>query len=980
MSANLVDLNQSWVDRVLYPSSIPHLFHHDLQLLWILKKPTDLRPRTSQGLVEAWRKLVSHLLLGQLRGEEHTFTPPFSTFTARYGLPGVRVFSHDGTPVAVSSPAVLIRPLPDTNLAELCARLADPFADDRRQRATVLLRTLKNSLDAAGGHAQEFGNLMAREFALVDAAQQQGLRTSLISIPLWKRADASLFLDRPETVAVEISIYADAGRLEYVPRCNSCKNHLLGKASSEPHVVAPGATTVSLRCACGNDTAVDLAKFFVWNRSAGPIAWRDRGSLVTGDQELPPIPRTSGNQLIFEWDSTSVAGENRFLSFTFGEPCKIMHVRDIFYKRFLVLDATPSLPCAPVKADMEDAIASFPVARPSAGGGIDLVGLKLQGIQYELSLRFQANEVDVHPGTGLWMFPRRLPSYWKRYRFGLSANAGDLRVVSGSRQGIQVDVRDGIPRHLSIERTDASAGLMVRLPEAAPSAQGATPVLMALDFGTSSSVVAFVQDNERSYLEPLQLLQSAETLIGSSQTSPPFLPPSGFKAGEEVAAVPSALWTGAEGGLSSIRWSSALPWQGARASEGFKWDRSGARRGAYLDELVFLALAHRVVSISTETRPNLVLAVAFPLAFDHERRKALKEDLDGLKSSVENWFVDPTTASPTSVSLLTVNESIAAARSHGGLNPGETVLVADLGGGSLDLALFTRGERPSEFSFHQVGSVHLGGELFIRRVSREIGGDVQDERRNWSIRDSVSAATVGRDFPANLPSFSRAAAVFLPLALEIVRQAALAHMAVTPKQSIKLHLAGSGWQTARFRQTAGSRADAEVHLREYASQFDLKDLNIGSLVDPRVPPKRVVSEGLLGLLKTSDLKNELNREVPDPTKMVSGRAITISSPSSGKSQDLPWHHLVGPGAQAATSVVADLHNAQVFLESAGSSTAPVSSSWATVFDSAINSLGLADAFPSEAKMLAALQESFAGTRFGMGPLQIAAERHWGPEL
>lgn len=107
-------IQSDWSQLDLRPESIPHLLHWDLGYLWILEKPVGLRPVTWRKRVETWKRLMCLLLVGELEAVPCRIDPPMLEFTREYGIDRLHELRYRGQAVGVTSPVVLLRPLPDS--------------------------------------------------------------------------------------------------------------------------------------------------------------------------------------------------------------------------------------------------------------------------------------------------------------------------------------------------------------------------------------------------------------------------------------------------------------------------------------------------------------------------------------------------------------------------------------------------------------------------------------------------------------------------------------------------------------------------------------------------------------------------------------------------------------------------------------------------------------------------------------------------
>src|SRR2546421_9695729 len=144
-------VDQPWTQMTLFAESIPHLLHWDLAYLWILEKQQAVRPDKWKERVEAWKYLLSMLLMDRLRMNQVSIDEPLINYTEPFGIDSIHLLELEGLrkPVGVLSPIVLVRPLPDykrTNLDEWKQIAEDPISQDA-QSVNHLLQLTVNELN-----------------------------------------------------------------------------------------------------------------------------------------------------------------------------------------------------------------------------------------------------------------------------------------------------------------------------------------------------------------------------------------------------------------------------------------------------------------------------------------------------------------------------------------------------------------------------------------------------------------------------------------------------------------------------------------------------------------------------------------------------------------------------------------------------------------------------------------------------------------
>ena len=278
--------------------------------------------------------------------------------------------------------------------------------------------------------------------------------------------------------------------------------------------------------------------------------------------------------------------------------------------------------------------------------------------------------------------------------------------------------------------------------------------------------------------------------------------------------MPSALWD--SGGFGSIRWSPEPPDANCETVYGFKWDEAmqdlSPYRERYLQELLRMGLpadprAPRCPRRPSVSAPRLLL----PLAFNYGQRSDYRSMLYNLRS----WLA---AEAGLDSDIFTINESMASLRALGTFRPNDVFLIADMGGHTLDIALYTHqseAEQVREEGIHQIGSLDFGGEAFLAGVLQ--AQHPQTPRRDmgpayWRLRDRLSN-------PAERGAFARDQAFlnrmdrFHILALEFLRTMAEAWLRDKPDTArVDILLAGNGW---RLRELARPDGDPRVGFGEY---------------------------------------------------------------------------------------------------------------------------------------------------------------------
>jgi hypothetical protein len=599
----------------------------------------------------------------------------------------------------------------------------------------------------------------------------------------------------------------------------------------------------------------------------------------------------------------------------------------------------------------------------------------------EIDWPYLPTDVESNAETALVLYPARLPDWWRRYRVAVTGNSSlALGVAVGPttpRGGSKVDVFNGWPASVSIQSGDGRTGCSYLLADvkAGQEVRGAAECRVAVDFGTSSTVVSVsFGDADPAFIEPGDLTKSLFVGAGAPRSAASFLPGSDPIRGDDAALFPSAIWDNGHEGMSRIRFGDESPSAAHKAFHGFKWERhhpnqSRTLRRRYLEELLFLVLPSALLSHGATQAPNLKLGFAFPLAFDSEQRRSYDEDLETMRKNVRAWW----TPESGFVTLGSVNESTAAVTAFGGQNPGDTYLLADLGGGSLDLALFTKSAGDDGFAYHHIGSYHFGGELLLQQIVQRLSPQQPpDDAVYWQTRNAILQGRVADQLRGHFRTLSTAADTFLPMALEIVRVSAEAFRHAQPATRVNVLLIGNGWRAAQFApdRVRGLNESMTI-LSERCRNFENPSLNL--LLDGKIAPKRYVGEGVMRLLR-QDLKNELHDEGKDGTRLPAGVGFTMQYAGAKEPFSVHWHQLLGADGEEVNVDGRRPNDVTIKFDTTDIPVPPVR--WAPALQSAWEAAGLKGPYPSDAEWLQLLQAGFDGARLLRGPFQIAVQEHW----
>lgn len=1011
--AQVVDAN--WDDRILFPESVPHLFHFDLFYLWMLERDPDRRSRAWNERIEGWRLLTALFLLGELVVEEEEIREPFLHFTRPFGIERVAwLRARSGTDqLGVLSPTVLVRPLPD---------FAGPALDLWRQ--TALFKDvgrredeIRHFVDLAIGRLTEgesksqptfqgrLARVLEREFGGRRLAHPPEGRH--VSVPFLRSlgwARPRLKAEAPAAVSLLVRDGGDLRVRAYVPRCSRC-SELLTRTQEEPPIDVRGASFQAV-CPQGHLNDLPLSSFLIWYRGKGQVVvWRDDHQVVLDN----PPPRTiQGIQVDMEWNPGRVGDDRRrFLRLRFPDAAVREHSLDeVFYKKVLVPGGLEGFRGLPVRPDWIDVLQSPEQVEPEADPSIPRIvyrNLSLGGFPVPVSRGLTGLSLTVREdlALGLYPDPARMGVGWKWFRAFLDGpGRGEYSLGCAAAEPVLPwisETRHGAPQAIwisSVADPGTGATFVPRRPVAGATLPSAR-ARVGVDFGTSNTLVGFYKIErgggigEPATLAPEELLELVAWLAappaGASWEGATggFLPPRGYRStAEDRHLIPSALWalTYQRQFRHLIRWDGREPQPGADPLAGFKWDPTGgsreSERHVYLRETLLLGLpAILAQTARLQTVTDVDLGFAFPLAFDHEARSRMLGLLDRLGNDLQQ-------VTGLRFHFLHLNESAACVNAFGMFRQGDTFLVADMGGGTIDLALFTMGHE-GHVDLHQIGSLRFAGEDGVQALARKKGSTGPEDAVAWRLRDLIAQGQArelyGKDFDGK-----KVVNRLVVFSFEYLRTMVAAFRRQQPGRPIRVVLVGNGWHLAdalsdRARQR-GVRSFFPEFYRHFLQQLGELDLELyeGDPL-PKLPgSKHLVVRGALE--NTAEVQRQELRDEGVLSRLPAGRSLLFEPPQHEPVR-IGWEHVLGEDEAAALPGVArgDLNPQHLRIDF--HDLPPLTSSWRSELLDAFevrDESGIP--YPDEPQLRRRIARSIDHNRIGLGPLQAILEDRWREEL
>ena len=993
-------VGRPWNQLTLYAESIPHLLHWDLAYLWMLEKSQAVRPDRWKERVEAWRYLVSLLLMDQLEIKTDPIEEPLIDYTQPFGLTSVswvKLKNLKGA-IGVFSPTVLIRPLPDykrTYLEHWKTVAADPQAESPQELAALIELAV-----------QELGRQRTDSFAhRLSLCMRKEFNSGVAAAPTNARAEDFHFLNRlswsptrQATGLTKVRLFlrtqGDGGRL-WVPRCERC-NALLTRNQADPPIVVE-TDNVDVPCSvCGSGNVVSSSSFLLWIQTGQQvILWKREGVTSAPRQGFPPIPKNNGSELEFEWDPGRLGGEvaKRFIRFKFpGRTVEERSVKDLTYPDILVPgELSSQFKGLPFRNEWLHAISNITEISADIDVGLRQIvyqNVRVRGLPVELTIRFGSLSVRNDPNVcvGLYPNPRLMPNSWSVYRVFLAGN--DRRKYSLHAEGAHTilpwiaQFNDGVPQTFCMETEQGRIGACFLQGFAESVNQNPiASINVGVDFGTSNTLIYVAPQNanasnivpDQFAIRPSDLIQNVLWITGNAPKDGmsglgDFLPPTTYGSRVDPYLIPTAVWE--VGTNVFIRWNSVAPVDNANQRANFKSEQQAAPlRLAYLRELMFLTMPSMITKTGLAgAKIKLNIGFAFPMAFGFGAREEMGRLLSLLRTELEVMGCQ--------ADCFSINESQACVRAFGAPRLNDNFLVADMGGGTLDLALFTTCE-DQQVSMHQIGSLRYAGEQYLEAFATR--GQLQTGIGIWQIRDAISNGESSRLYGRD-PEAQKILDRFVGFAFEYLRTMLLAFKQDRSESVIRLVLVGNGWHLIdAFSPEIDQRGPQKVFEESYkdlVNRLSVSGVEL-YLSDPlpRLPSsKHLVVIGALQNAWDGQGERELNSADPSLSKLPSGRGMELGR--SDNQKRFAWFEVLGDGIPLVGFSPSDLKVDSVFyLDEAP----PLEEQWRRHLLKLFScrSVGEID-HPEEMQLRAEIYRCIQGNpaKVGKGPLQIILEQSW----
>ncbi|NJL26587.1 MAG: hypothetical protein HC897_01275 [Thermoanaerobaculia bacterium] len=387
----------------------------------------------------------------------------------------------------------------------------------------------------------------------------------------------------------------------------------------------------------------------------------------------------------------------------------------------------------------------------------------------------------------------------------------------------------------------------------------------------------------------------------------------------------------------------------------------------------------------------LDIGVAFPLAFDLKSRQKFDDLLASLGQDLrERTGLD--------FDFFSISEALACVDAFGQANRDDHFLVADFGGSTLDVALYTSKGAGHKPVLHQLGSLEFAGETFIQAFAAAKQADLKaQEAFAWQVRDAIMAGECRERF-GNEDAAQRVLSRFRAAAFEYLRTMAAAFSQDHPAEKVRLLLAGNAWHLSEaFDPSASSEIWRTVFRKTYRGMVarvgsEALELYDSPEMDALPSTKHYVVIGALNNAASSRKRRQLRVvRSEDPAtdldevqiRLPAGRQLRFSKiGANDASRTFEWFHLVGEGAHHAGLSAPELRGAKIDFDLR--TLPPPSASWTSYLLTAFKVDSLEQLpYPAPERLRAQIGQELTGDPegyLGKGPLQLILEGHWKQEL
>ena len=714
------------------PLSIGSFFHEDLAYLAALEAKGKLSPDVERKQ-NAWWKLLLWYLNDDLKAVEQSLHgQPFLDWVPRQdgAADGTPVFDRitwlerDHKVVGLVSPVLLVRPLPDANLADPMWEGNASVTDRVRGRLAQLEKNLNAKFEETKHRGStpfccKLGTIISARSIAPPSNSQTG---DVVLSPF-------NFLDPYSLGSTRILVPTGDGQY-LVPLCvtPSCSEPLLPATVS----LDLGTDSITLQCRkCGSPKPFPLSDLGCAWVDGEFVVWRDRTlqwADTSGSVRLPPVPSVDPQraQVNFSYPAVSALAniDSRDLTLVvpLGSPFRIIEkVTDLNYPNYLWPgdpDPTAPVSAVPIPLRIENANLVKSARTRKINNTVE-VTLELKGLPAPIRWIFipsalATSSVVIYPN------PNNVPPAWSWFEIAtddlkvrLSPKTKAARTIGDYRVRTETPATELPPIELSGKAGSCSL-LLLR-----SETRAATPPMdffVGFDFGSSNTAMRFSLDGSYKSSRPL-IKKDLRDSVAALTTSSAF----------ETAA---DRVTPKDGGASfqsfhcqthHVARITATPCCSA-FSTGDVLFKSDERWAAVRNEYIAELLTHGLIGASRSlgSLPLTISGVfSYPLTFTRGRLAMFMSEVEKVVGNVsaKTGGIAATAVAKTQF----VDEATAGVASLGQPQQEELVITADLGGGTLDISIGRSMDGPEK---DQIGSAELGGAYFLQRDQK--AGELQE--------------------------------------------------------------------------------------------------------------------------------------------------------------------------------------------------------------------------------------------------------------
>ncbi len=856
-----------------------------LALADLLENPAaiDLQDKSErEARQRCWKLLLSWWLLNRIEKNKVGLAPPLLDFFPKHanGSPVFRDLVWLGKQASadsavqwlgVESPFTFVRLVPDFDATQIEWRNDLPSGQEEREvnwLASHLVGSIGRALEsnpspAMGIHLENLRAILQKHFPNAESEASDPRAYENVTVTLKT-------LHGLESIPIPITRKGIAtARPTFAPMCHSCRTPSF---PSRPVEIGQGVATCSWTCAsCGNTVSLSLsglhcgwiddATLGYWTDvNSGTVSWED-ASKANGD---PPVPeKIGGRELRFRFESARLPALAAFaadpeivLCIPPGSELRELRKSSTFFKN-LIHPGLGRLPAnvqlLPVRLEAADLCTNKVVWEEDSSRLTTVVRLK--GLPSGIRIPFL--NVDRAQASGIALFPdpARLPAGWNWFR-AVTSEGYRLRGCGSTATDPEwfLETTDAFSPLLEWTKSaDDTTGCTLRVETQADRSTETFRARFAVDFGTVSSVVAWKRlrdgaGTSSALFKPWQLraktawLARADNGELAEKLLDRLLPREAINA--EI--VPSEICEHLR-----LHWHSEICCADDSKIQVLFKGLEG--REKYTEGYLLDLLRHAVAdSLTTAAGPvpasaTIETTFSYPLTFSEKKFKTFQEVAKRALALLEQQ---------TGIKLapaVFIDESTAGVHATGTPQGDRWIVVADLGGGTLDVSM---GQGTTSTRFW-IGSLEAGGSHLLQAL---VGGkdwerpEFKQAQRHIRSGDARASELLDTEREKQMMNHYLAALFFY---LETLMTSCIQSADATGSPVIEIHLLGRGWSYLDLaypeNPAAASssyfnlrRAELEETLRHQSGRDNLTvEIHRGTGNEDVLGAKRAVALGAL---------------------------------------------------------------------------------------------------------------------------------------